>query len=71
MLALDLHGGASLALEPGQPVRGGERLREGELDGDALTELEVTGRHDDGDAPVAEDAFDTVLARDDVSLANR
>ncbi len=68
VLALDLHGGARLALEAREGLRVGERLRQEEFQRDLLVELDVVRRDDDAHPANAEDALDAVLSRKDVAL---
>ncbi len=63
MLALDLDGRARFSGEAGATASALlERLRQQELDGDPLVELEVIGRHDDAHAALPEHTLDAVLA---------
>ncbi len=76
-LAEVVDAGDVLALEPGRGlplleealhhVVAGQRRGEEELDGDALTEGEVLGRHDDAHAAHPEDALYLVLSSQDVA----
>ena len=48
-----------------------ERLRQQELERDALVELQVRRRHHDAHAAFAEHPLDAVLAGEDLALADR
>src|SRR5262249_4947161 len=69
VLAADLHGRAPLAKEARHHLSASLRLREEQLDRDALVELDVRGRDYDSHASDSEHALDTILANEHVSDA--
>lgn len=67
MLTLDARSGARLALEASDRVWVLERLRQEDLDGDELVEIEVSRGHDDTHAAGADLALEAILAGDDLA----
>jgi hypothetical protein len=69
VLAPDLERRLGFAEEARHGVGGRTRLGEEELERDLLPELHVPRGHDDAHTAGADDAFDRVFARENVSLA--
>ena len=67
VLAPDLDRGAALAEKARDERRIVRQLRNQELDGDPLLELDVRGRHHDAHAAPTELALDAVLVREDIA----